>query len=55
MISDFKNQIKSFIEDIRDIKNLVSGLSWVSKLSWLRFAVNPYCLSGSVAFLAYMQ
>lgn len=45
MIESLKAQIQSFIEDFRDIRNILTGINWISKLSWLRFALNPYALA----------
>ena len=45
MIESLKAQIQSFIEDFKNIKTVLSALSWVSKLSWLRYAANPYALA----------
>ena len=45
IINGLKQQLQSFIEDIMNIKNLLTGFNWLSKLSWLRYATNPYVLA----------
>jgi hypothetical protein len=45
IINGLKQQLQSFIEDLKNVKNFLTGINWLSKLSWLRFAVNPYALA----------
>lgn len=45
IINGLKQQLQSIIEDFKNVKNFLTGINWLSKLSWLRFAVNPYALA----------
>lgn len=45
IVNGLKQQLQSFIEDLKNVKNFLTGINWLSKLSWLRFAVNPYALA----------
>ena len=45
IINGLKQQIQSFIDDFKNIKNILTGFNWLSKLSWLRYATNPYVLA----------
>jgi hypothetical protein len=48
IINGLRNQIQAFIDDIKNIKNLLNGFSWISKLSWMARFSNPYALAAAL-------
>jgi hypothetical protein len=48
IINGFRNQIQSIIDDFKNIKNILTGFSWISKLSWMARFANPYALAAAL-------